>query len=204
MKNTLFFLTLLLSCTSKFGNAKQDLIEIKQDKNIIFDLRYSTTNNFTNTQIYLEQKVFIHKNAFKDFQCVVGNAKQQGYKVKIFDAWRPYEAQEFLFSILSNPEFVSPPTGTCGHCRGMAIDLTLIDKNNKELNTGTEFDDFTIKAHTNSNEITLKQKQNRQILINIMHKCNFTNYQYEWWHFNHKLLSKTKKYKSQGLIQLNK
>lgn len=183
---------------------KQDLIQIQENQNIVFDLRYATTNNFTNTQIYLEEKVFIHKNTLKDFKCVVKKAQQQGYKIKIFDAWRPYEAQEFLFSIVNNPDFVSPPTGTCGHCRGMAIDLTLINKKtNQEVDMGTEFDDFTTKAYANANEITEEQKQNRQILQNIMQSCNYEIYNYEWWHFNHKDLHKIEKYRAGNLIKIN-
>ena len=124
--------------------------------------------------------------------------------MKIFDAWRPYEVQEFLFSVVNNPDYVSPPKGTCGHCRGMALEITLFHKERKqELDMGTPFDDFSEKSHVNSDDITKKQGENRQLLQTIMTECNFEIYENAWWHFSHKELKKTPKYKTEGLMRID-
>ena len=64
-------------------------------------------------------------------------------KIKIFDAYRPVEAQWKLWDHTPNPDFIADPKKGSPHSRGVAIDLTLIDDNEKELELGTGFDNFT-------------------------------------------------------------
>ncbi len=71
------------------------------------------------------------------------------------------------------------------HNRGCAVDLTLINLNTgKELKMPTPFDDFTEKAYSNYNNLPAEVIKNRSILKTVMEKHGFTNYQYEWWHFD--------------------
>lgn len=131
-----------------------------------------------------------------------------GYGFKIFDAWRPYAVQKFLFDeyaakiqqseniSLSEAEekarrFVSYPTDNPAkpyvHSTGGAVDLTILDADNKELNMGTGFDDFSHAAFTDYYEASLNDeiKANRRLLYHVMTKAGFTNYPSEWWHYDY-------------------
>lgn len=187
-----------------YDSAKKDLIELKSGKNLILDIRYATTNNFFGKKLYSTPRAFIHKDMQKNFECVLSRAYQLGYKIKIFDAWRPYEAQQLLWSVYSNPKYVShPETGPCGHCRGMAIDLTLIDAlTDKELDMGTGFDDFTEKSHHDTSSINETQLKNRVILAGIMSSCGLVSMRTEWWHYTHPDNRKKPKYTSDGLMEI--
>lgn len=134
-----------------------------------------------------------------------------GYRLKIYDAWRPFSVQKELFDSYSrlllkkNPslrddynklvrltkEFVSYPCKDANspfvHSTGGAVDLTIVDENGNELDMGTGFDDFTDKAHTDyfehSDEADIKN--NRRLLYAVMTSCGFTNFPSEWWHYDY-------------------
>ncbi|MBQ8146859.1 MAG: M15 family metallopeptidase [Clostridia bacterium] len=133
----------------------------------------------------------------------------QGYTFKIFDAWRPYEVQKSLYDEYferlkkENPhmndeslhklsrEFVSYPDNSqlfsYVHSSGGAIDLTVVDGNNVELDMGTDFDDFSALANTDAFEKTDNNtvKENRRILYFAMTGAGFTNFPNEWWHYDY-------------------
>jgi D-alanyl-D-alanine dipeptidase len=73
------------------------------------------------------------------------------------------------------------------HSTGGAIDLTIINENNEELNMGTEFDDFTDMAATDffENSFNDEIKKNRRLLFGILTKVGFTNLPSEWWHYDY-------------------
>lgn len=132
-----------------------------------------------------------------------------GYRLKIFDAWRPYEVQrdlfdEYLASVSALPEnegksedeliemakrFVSFPDRSRRfayvHSSGGAVDLTLIDRDGCEVDMGCGFDDFTPLASTSAleGEDSL-ECDNRRVLYNAMIRAGFTNYPAEWWHYD--------------------
>lgn len=132
----------------------------------------------------------------------------KGYSFKVFDAWRPYAVQKFLFeqyakkiensehiSFLEAMEkakrFVSYPSldekKPFVHSTGGAIDLTIIDNNGKELNMGTEFDDFSSLAYTDHFDCTSSDeiRNNRRLLYYVMTNAGFSNYPSEWWHYDY-------------------
>lgn len=132
----------------------------------------------------------------------------KGFGFKVFDAWRPYEVQKFLFeeyvaklqlseniSLKEAEEkarcFVSYPSSDKSkpfvHSTGGAVDLTIIDDNDRELNMGTSFDDFSPLAFTDYYESSLNDeiKNNRRLLYNVMTKVGFSNYPSEWWHYDY-------------------
>ena len=163
----------------------ENLIQIKKpDFDVDLDIRYATDNNVTGRKIYENSFCYLHKEAAEKLQIAIKLAKIQGYKFKIFDGLRPFWAQEYLFNKYPEGGFVSnPKTGSIPHCRGVAIDLTLIDKNGLELEMGTEFDNFTSLAHHGSTEISANSQKNRYIIMGIMITAGWEPYQKEWWHY---------------------
>ncbi len=181
---------LIFSLTIQF-RTKKEFVEIKEaDYGVVFDIRYATEDNFTKKKIYKTPAVYLSEPAAKNLRIASEYAKKLGYKIKIFDAFRPLDVQQKLYDEIKDERYVSDPKhGVASHTRGVAIDLTLIDlKSGKDLDMGTEFDSFEEKAHHNSyTPITHEQLKNRTILAGIMAIAGFTPMPTEWWHYNLRL-----------------
>lgn len=160
-----------------------NLIEITNNKfDVNIDLAYSKTSNFTGKKIYIRSKCYIHNDAIKNFKRAILFASKIGYKLKIFDAFRPSEAQEFLWKKYPNPNFIAPPSKGSPHSRGVAIDLTLT-RRNRAIDMGTSFDDFTEKSYHGNTKIRSIAQKNRMLLLGIMTAAGWDFYKNEWWHY---------------------
>ncbi len=119
------------------------LIEIKPPNfNVNLDIRYATKNNFTGKPIYSNTRCYLIEKAAKKLKKAIKIACQLNYKLKIYDAYRPEEAQYKLWKYNPDPNFLSDPKKGSPHTRGIALDLTLLDSNMNELDMGTKFDEF--------------------------------------------------------------
>ncbi len=160
---------------------------IELDRNtphLDLDIRLATTNNFTGQPIYNRPTAYLHKDAWQGLQIALNVAGKLGLTVLVWDAFRPQEAQQRLWDHTPNETYIShPKTGTRPHCRGVAIDLTLVDRNGQELDMGTGFDDFRTLAHHNNTEISEQALHNRLLLAGLMHTAGFVHNPHEWWHY---------------------
>lgn len=164
----------------------KQLVSINKENgfDVELDIRYATTNNVTGKIIYDQPHCSLHTDAANTLQKAIGLAKAQNLRFKIFDAFRPISAQEFLFSKFPDGDFVSnPKTGSVPHCRGVAVDLTLVDIDGNELEMGTDFDNFTELAYHNCTRISKTAQNNRKILFKIMKDAGWDFYSKEWWHY---------------------
>ncbi len=160
------------------------LIEITEaSHNIVLDMRYATMNNFTNQQIYDSSRCFLRPEALYLLEKAIQLAEQQKLRFKIFDAYRPQYAQERLWSICPNSDYITPPERGSPHTRGIALDLTLIDQNGQELDMGTPFDSFDITSHHGTTQISAEAALNRYKLLGIMMSAGWDLYVNEWWHY---------------------
>ena len=163
---------------------KTNLVKLNIEKNdFIFDLRYATNNNFTKKILYKSKDCFIHKIAFEHLCIAQKIAEKIGLKLKIFDAYRPVYVQEKLWEILPNANFIAPPEKGSPHSRGVAIDLTLVDNKGKELNMGTEFDEFSRLSFHGCTDISSESYKNRLLLLGIMTDAGWDFFRNEWWHY---------------------
>jgi len=166
-----------------------DLVQITAEEfDVILDLRYASDNNVCAIKLYSEPLCYLAKPTIEPFKQAVKLAKDLGYKIKIWDCYRPLEVQQFMYDKFPSEDpnggFVSnPKTGSTPHCRGLAIDLTLCDLNGKEIEMGTDFDDFSNFAAHRCNEVSLEAQKNRLILLGIMTLAGFDFYSAEWWHY---------------------
>ena len=154
-----------------------------ENHDIVLNIRYATENNFTGRPIYSRGCCYLHKDAEKLLIKSVVYAKNLGYKIKIFDAFRPSEAQRLLWNHTPDPKFLADPRHGSPHSRGVAIDLTLIDENGQELEMGTEFDAFSPRSHHGNLDIPTSAQYNRYLLMGIMTTAGWDFYGYEWWHY---------------------
>ena len=160
------------------------LVKITPQKyGVELDIAYATTNNFTKQVIYDNNECYLHSVAAEKLKKSCEFAKQCGFKIKIFDGFRPTSAQQKLWDHTPDPNFITPPRKGSPHSRGVAIDLTLLDKNGEELDMGTGFDNFTEKSFHGNTQISATAQLNRKILLGIMTASGWDFFENEWWHY---------------------
>lgn len=103
------------------------------DPNIIVDLKYATTDNFTHQMIYDFTTAVARTGTVKKLGIASRLLYDQGYRLKIWDAFRPVTAQAKLFSVVSDPMWVAEPNPNYSHQKGVTFDLTLTDLDGHEV-----------------------------------------------------------------------
>ncbi|MBK9733958.1 MAG: D-alanyl-D-alanine dipeptidase [Saprospiraceae bacterium] len=152
---------------------------------ILLDIRYATTNNFTKKQIYDCPRCFMRPEATaKLIQIHAELNKKYGYGLKVFDCFRPRPYQQRLWDIVPDPSYVTPPEKGSMHSRGLAVDLTIVDKNGNELDMGTGFDFFGPEAHQDYSKLPADIIKNRFLLKSTMEAYGFSSIRTEWWHYS--------------------
>lgn len=146
-------------------------------------LAYATSDNFTGRPIYSRHQAWLHKDAAAALQRAIALARPHGMRLRLFDAFRPIEAQWALWNHTPDPEFVADPRKGGPHTRGVAVDLTLIDSSGRALDMGTGFDAFTPKAHHGSLAVSPEAQRNRALLLGLMTAAGWDFYRNEWWHY---------------------
>ena len=160
------------------------LIEILPETHSVeLSIEYATPNNFTGKPVYTRAACYLHPEAEELLRRAVKLAENLSLKLKIFDAFRPSEAQQVLWKHTPDPDFLVNPNRGSPHSRGAAIDLTLVNLNGHALEMGTAFDAFTNHSHHGNTEISADAQQNRALLIGIMTTAGWDFYRNEWWHY---------------------
>ena len=171
---------------------------------ISIELRYCLHNNFVGKPVdgYNAEVCIMTVQAANALKKIQTELLKQDKSLKIFDAYRPQQAvnhfmkwaknvtdtimkQQFYPDVkkknLFKEEYIASRSR---HSSGSTIDLTIIDiATGEELDMGSPYDFFGKQSWVNYNSITHIQKQNRQLLQNVMLKHGFRNYPREWWHF---------------------
>lgn len=168
-------------------NPKLALIELKSIvPSIQYELKYATTDNFTKVQFYPTNTsaTFLRKEPAEALAQVAKTLEEKGLGIWVWDAYRPYHVTAKFWELIKDERYVANPSKGSGHNRGIAIDMTLYDlKTGKILDMPTAFDDFSEKAHHGTDNISIIQKENRELLRAIMEKHGFLKFQTEWWHY---------------------
>lgn len=163
------------------ANEFMNVLDIADD--IIVDLRYATENNFTHKKIYDFTTAISRTGTVKKLGIAADSLRQQGYRIKIWDAYRPVSAQEKLFEVYPDPNFVLPPNPNASHQKGVTFDLTITDMDGNELQMQSAFDEFNETASRSYKGRTPQQQLNYDILNDAMTKAGFVGYSEEWWDY---------------------
>lgn len=153
---------------------------------IYVELMYATDNNFTGVRIYDFTDAYLRYGTVKKLANVQKELKEQGYSLKIWDAYRPFEAQQKLWEVYPDPNYVAnPANGMKKHNLGGTVDITMVAADGTVISMPTEFDDFSLKADRNYSDIDNEEAvKNVMILQNAMENNGFTGYQGEWWDYS--------------------
>lgn len=153
---------------------------------IYVELMYATDNNFTGVRIYDFTDAYLRYGTVKKLANVQKELKEQGYSLKIWDAYRPFEAQQKLWEVYPDPNYVANPAdGMKKHNLGGTVDITMVAADGTVISMPTEFDDFSLKADRNYSDIDNEEAVNNvMILQSAMENNGFTGYQGEWWDYS--------------------
>lgn len=163
-----------------------DFVNVKEHAgDIEIELRYSTENNFTGKVIYGFKDAYLRYGTLKKLEKVQNELKMLGYRLKIWDAFRPVSAQFKLWEVYPDATFVANPLkGFSDHSRGNTVDVTIVNEEGIEVVMPTEFDDFSEKAMRNCDTVDPEGKRNSAMLEEIMKLNGFVPYVNEWWHYS--------------------
>ena len=161
------------------------------------DLRYASANNFVGRDLYSPLDcAWLHRESAEALEkSVTWLALQRAdLRMLVLDALRPQRVQEQLWRALQGTnllEYLANPIRGSIHSFGMAVDITLVEANGRELDMGTSFDDLTERSHParendfiERGELTRQQIDNRKLLREAMRQGGFTGINSEWWHFD--------------------
>ena len=170
----------------------------------ILEIRYFSTYNFMGRRVpgYEEPVALLTKPAAEALKQVSDDVIKQGFRLKIFDAYRPQQAVDSFAAWAKDPSdalmkaYFYPElekdtlfplgyiAGHSGHSRGSTVDLTLFDMSSgREADMGGPFDWFGELSRPDYPGVTDAQRKNRMLLQSAMTRRGFSPYEGEWWHF---------------------
>lgn len=171
---------------------------------VILDIRYAGTHNFVGAVVdgYEAPYAIMTQQAAEKLKEAADESRSLGYRVLIFDAYRPQRAVRHFVRWAHDAEDLSTQAEfypdykkkillvdegyiarNSSHCRGSAVDLTITDLEGVPLDMGTGFDYFGKLAWHGAKNITAQQAANRELLCSVMEKHGFRRFQQEWWHY---------------------
>lgn len=188
------------------GLAPSGFVELSQAvPDAILEIRYYSTYNFVGERIdgYEAPVALLTREAASALREVSDELAERGYRLKIYDAYRPQTAvdhfqrwaadledvsmKEYFYPDLDKQVLFSQGyiAAKSGHSRGSTVDLTLFDMaSGKELDMGGAFDYFGTRSHANyTSGLTTEQIANRTLLRDAMLSHGFKGINTEWWHF---------------------
>jgi D-alanyl-D-alanine dipeptidase len=202
MKKVLLFIlsfSSFISCKSTYLDSKKSsvILDIKKenDSNVfvnlrnysndfVFDMKYATADNFLKEKVYPCDECFLRVKTVKALLEANKSFLKKGYKIKLYDCYRPKAIQKKMFQLVPDPNFVANPKKGSIHNRGGAVDISLVDSLGVEVNMGTKFDFFGEEASHNYQNLSDEILANRRFLKEIMLQHNFKSFDSEWWHYN--------------------
>ena len=167
----------------------------------IQEIRYFSTYNFIGERIdgYEQPCALLTIEAARALRAVSLEAAVKGYRLKVFDAYRPATAvkhfvlwgiedldqrmKPFFYPDLEKQELFERGyiMAQSSHSRGSTVDLTLLDmQSGKEADMGSPFDFFSEVSHPNYRGVSEEQYENRMFLQQLMQHHGFLPLDCEW------------------------
>ena len=158
---------------------------IPENTGIKLDIKYAGTDNFTKKKIYPCGRCFLRPEVAEKIVEIQKELKERyGFGLKLFDCYRPGPAQQRLWDAVPDPDYVTPPAKGSMHSRGLAVDLTIVDKNGNDLNMGTPYDYFGVEAHHDYEGFAAEIQKNRVLIKKVLELHGLSSIRTEWWHYS--------------------
>jgi len=211
MRNLLYIIVLLFACkqaekpnidhevVAVINDTAQESIEqvvepsydttqwkelIQLDPSIRLDIKYATPDNFVGEKMYDCGKCILRPEPAQAMVKAQSMLREKGYGLLMFDCYRPRPYQQKLWDKVPDARYVTPPSKGSMHNRGLAVDLTLVDKDGKVMDMGTDYDFFGERAYQTFTDLPEDVLANRKLLNETMAAVGFKTIRTEWWHFS--------------------
>jgi zinc D-Ala-D-Ala dipeptidase len=182
----IFFIVFSMGMTSLTAQSEQEvLVDLSNvNPNIVLDMKYAGEDNFLQRAVYADSRCFLLAPLARRLDEAQKILQQDGLGLKVYDCYRSVEVQKKMWELVPDARYVANPyEGGSKHNRGVAVDLTLVDSQGRELEMPTPFDTFSERAHLFGDEPTPRQRANRALLRMVLEKAGLVPLQTEWWHY---------------------
>lgn len=183
-----FLFALLFSNLYSEGNAQQPLVNLKDlSTEFVYEIRYATPNNFIGETLYDCAECLLRPEVAQALLEANQYFCEKGYRIKIYDCYRPLDVQKKMWARVPRPTYVGNPYGNGSvHNKGAAVDLTLETLEGCYVEMGSDYDYFGKEAHIDNYNFSEEILAHRKLLFEGMRKFGFNTIRTEWWHFSYK------------------
>lgn len=178
-------LCLLVVASAAGGEPPAPLVEVTAvAPGVVVDLRYATTENIFRTRLYPRARCLLRRPVAERLARVQRALEGKGLGLKVWDAYRPASVQRRMWAITGGSRYLANPRRGSKHSRGAAVDVTLVDRDGRELPMPTGFDEFSRRASRSYQGGSADARRNRVLLEQSMRAQGFLPNPGEWWHFD--------------------
>ena len=151
---------------------------------VIVDLRYATSDNFMKKAVYPPNaRCLLLTRAVKQLVTAADALRAKGFRLKVYDCYRPHAVQYELWKIMPRIGYVADPKTGSNHNRGGAVDLTLATIDGTAVEMPSDYDFFGAAAHHSFTKGTATSLANRATLRTALEQAGFIKNAMEWWHY---------------------
>ncbi|MCZ4320320.1 M15 family metallopeptidase [Aequorivita viscosa] len=176
---------LFLSFSSEV-NSQDTLVNLKDlSTEFGYEIRYATHNNFIGETLYDCAECLLRPEVAEALLQANQYFCERGYRIKIYDCYRPLDVQKKMWAKVPRPTYVGNPYGNGSvHNKGAAVDITLETLEGCYVEMGSDYDYFGKEAHIDNFNFSKEILANRKLLFEGMRKFGFNTIRTEWWHFS--------------------
>lgn len=179
-------LLLFVGAGDRVAGSEKKLIEVTSEKvpGLVLEIRYATEQNITGKKIYADKRAWLREETIRKLAQVARELEEKGYRLVLWDGWRPASAQKALWAAKPDGRFLTPPNRISRHTRGTSVDVSLADRNGKILEMPSDHDEFTDRADEDFSDVPKEVAQRARLLRKAMFRAGFSGVPDEWWHYD--------------------
>ena len=179
-------LLLYVGAGDRVAGSEKKLIEVTSEKvpGLVLEIRYATEQNITGKKIYADKRAWLREETIRKLAQVARELEEKGYRLVLWDGWRPASAQKALWTAKPDGRFLTPPNRVSRHTRGTSVDVSLADRNGKILEMPSDHDEFTDRADEDFSDVPKEVAQRARLLRKAMFRAGFSGVPDEWWHYD--------------------
>ncbi|MGH7550417.1 MAG: M15 family metallopeptidase [Gemmatimonadota bacterium] len=178
---------IVLACASSstVARAQDGLVDVAElDPDLVLDIRYARADNFLGRAVYDEARCLLVPEAARRLLEAERTLREEGYRLVVWDCYRPLSVQREMWEILPDPTYVADPVKGSRHNRGAAVDVGLLRIDGEPVPLPTAHDDFTHRAHRDAADLPAEAIASRELLERAMVEAGWIPLPSEWWHFD--------------------
>jgi len=179
-------LLLFIGWGERVVGSEKKLIEVTSEKvpGLVLEIRYATEQNITGKKIYADKRAWLREETIQKLAQVARELEEKGYRLVLWDGWRPASAQKALWAAKPDGRFLTPPNRISRHTRGTSVDVSLADRNGKIVEMPSDHDEFTKRADEDFSDVPKEVAERARFLRKAMFRAGFSGVPDEWWHYD--------------------